>query len=622
MYQIKNSILERDGKKVLALGQSYYPSFHKAKFPVPPEGDRIGEMKKDLRMMAEMGFNHVRFAAIGLTKLGDDGEVIIDTPLVDAMIEEADRCGLSVSVRLQGYAVNLRDFKDVTMIDGNGTAQDMTVWFDFIQTTMHHEGILEDNVTHAQALSRHYAKNPNVVGFQIYNEPHYPGREFFDYHPAAIAAYRRWLVEHDILTKKEAAKYQPPKNRREQGERMWALWRIFSRDSLTMFLDNASNASKAAVGLPTYTCFTSDQGERYNTWRGTDLFANARSMDIVGYTCYRHSMGAANSLLTLIGDIAQCAAELEGKQAWCIELDSRTYIPPHLFNRNTYATMGCGLKGLVYYQWRGDCPVPGVPHPNSCGLLNYDGTKTANFDNGARAVAFLKAMNDYLVNAHRSRDGIGLLHSDYAAFLCDARENNLERRSDPNGVNNSLMDAYTFLYRDLRRAGYTVAITDAAHLDDNAMDVRVLYVPVLELLDTDEREAVDRFCTKGGRVFTCVPGRPFAFREYPVIRGTYQENVYAFQHTIYDIAHLTGIHSQAYSLDPDVLIQMLEGEEYKLMVITNVSSVRESLTARIRLNIPVKEAVCRAMDGDKPVQIVGDEMIIGNITDGAIVILK
>lgn len=623
MYKIQNSILEKDGRRIFALGQSYYPSFHASKFPVPPDGDRIGEMKKDLRMMAEMGFNHVRFAAIGLTKLGEDGRMIIDTPLVDAMIEEAERCGLSVSVRLQGYAVNLRDFKDVAMVDGNGVPQDMSVWFDFIQTTLHHEGILEDNVTHSRALSLHYAKQPNVVGFQIYNEPHYPGKEFFDYHPKAIAAYRRWLTEHEILTEKEAASYNPPKNRREQGDRMWALWRVFARDSMTMFLDNASDAAKEAAGLPTYTCFTTDPVSRTNTWRGCDLFANARSMDIVGYTCYYHAMGPEVYSEMLIGDMAQCAAELEGKEAWCIELDSRTYIPPHLFNRNTYATVGCGLKGLVYYQWRGDCPVPGVPYPNSCGLLNYDGTKTANFENGGRAVAFLREMSDYLVNAHRSREGVGLLYSDYAAFLCDAQENNLQRRGvRGDQINNSLMDSFNLLYRDLRREGYTVTVTDAAHLDANPCGIRVLYVPKMHMLDAEEKAAVDRFRKNGGRVFIGLSTSAFAFKEYPIPEGTYQENVYALSHTIHDIAEITGVHPQAYSLEPDVSLQMLEGEGYKLMVLTNISTVRESLCARIRLNIPVREAVCRAMDGDKTVKIVGDELIIENITDGGIVIIK
>ena len=87
MYCIKNGILYKNGKKEFVLGESYYPSFHPSKFPVPPEGDRYGEMKKDLRMMREAGFNHVRFAALGNVSLGEDGDVCVDTPFIDDMIE-------------------------------------------------------------------------------------------------------------------------------------------------------------------------------------------------------------------------------------------------------------------------------------------------------------------------------------------------------------------------------------------------------------------------------------------------------------------------------------------------------------------------------------------------------
>ena len=124
--------------------------------------------------------------------------------------------------------------------------------------------------------------------------------------------------------------------------------------------------------------------------------------------------------------MAQCAAELEGKESWCIELDSRTYIPSHIYNRNTYALLGSGAKGIVYYQWRGDCPVPGVPYPNSCGILNYDGTKTANFDNAVNMNRFTSDISDLLVSAHRLHEGVGILHSDYAAYYVDACENSDE----------------------------------------------------------------------------------------------------------------------------------------------------------------------------------------------------
>ena len=44
MYKIKNGLMYEDGKKRFALGQSYYPSFHPSKYPVLPDGDRMGEM--------------------------------------------------------------------------------------------------------------------------------------------------------------------------------------------------------------------------------------------------------------------------------------------------------------------------------------------------------------------------------------------------------------------------------------------------------------------------------------------------------------------------------------------------------------------------------------------------
>ena len=63
-YTIRKGVLYHDGRAQIALGQSYYPSYHPQKVPVPPTGDRLGEMAKDLRAMREAGFNVVRMAAL------------------------------------------------------------------------------------------------------------------------------------------------------------------------------------------------------------------------------------------------------------------------------------------------------------------------------------------------------------------------------------------------------------------------------------------------------------------------------------------------------------------------------------------------------------------------------
>ena len=148
MYKIKNGILYKNNKKTFVLGESYYPSFHPCKVPVPPDGDRIGEMIKDLKMMSEAGFNHVRFAALGETFYNADNDsVSIDSPLIDAMCQEADKNNLSVSIRLQGFSVNLRGFTDDNMLDENGKFPDYA-WCDFVRSSPNHQGILEDNFVH------------------------------------------------------------------------------------------------------------------------------------------------------------------------------------------------------------------------------------------------------------------------------------------------------------------------------------------------------------------------------------------------------------------------------------------------------------------------------------------
>jgi hypothetical protein len=298
-------------------------------------------------------------------------------------------------------------------------------------------------------------------------------------------------------------------------------------------------------------------------------------------------------------------------------LDSRTYIPIPVFNRNTYTILGSGCKGIVYYQWRGDCPVPGVPYPNSCGLLNYDGTKTHNYENAANTLKFIQQMNDLLVKAERCHEGVGMLHSDYAAFLCDAGEND-----GHDTKHNSYLMEYTEIYRKLRDAGYNVSITDAAHLDANPFGIKVLYVPHVNMLSPDEAAAVDRFMERGGKVyentFTGHQTMCIGFKLHEKRVKTYEERAYDLSLSVRDIADLTGVHPMAQSLNADACIQMLQGDGCRLMVITNISVTKPQIDASVKLAFPVKRVRAYAMDGEKETAVTGDLVTISGITDGCI----
>ncbi len=207
-YTMKNGILYDNGIPKLALGVSYYPSFHPAKFPVPPEGDRLWEMKKDLKQMEQMGFNFLRTAALGEVFL-DNNEVKTNTHFIDDMANECEKRNIALSVRLNGYITNLRGNTGYEMINHKGE-ESKKAWSVFIEFCLHHKGILRDDRDATKALAKHFTQFPAVVSYQIYNEPHYPRNDVFDYHPLALNAYRKWLVEKGYMSENEAESYVPP----------------------------------------------------------------------------------------------------------------------------------------------------------------------------------------------------------------------------------------------------------------------------------------------------------------------------------------------------------------------------------------------------------------------------
>ncbi len=137
-YKFKDGILYQNGKAIMGFGVSYYPSFYPTKYPVPPTGDRMGEMKKDLRLMKESGFHFLRAAALSDISLGDDGKVVISSPFIDEMAKEAEKNGLGISIRLQGYVMNIRGNTDYLMINNDGEEMRKD-WASFMHSTFFHE---------------------------------------------------------------------------------------------------------------------------------------------------------------------------------------------------------------------------------------------------------------------------------------------------------------------------------------------------------------------------------------------------------------------------------------------------------------------------------------------------
>jgi len=506
-YKIKNGILYENGKATFAFGTSYYPSFHASKYQVPETGDRIGEMEKDFREMRESGIKFVRCAALGNLKRTDEGSgnpataenIAVETPFIDRMAEEAEKAGLGISIRLNGYFTNLSHNTGYEFLNNLGQAMDK-YWTAFMQSSFYHEGARRDNYEATKALAAHFKDYPALISYQIYNEPHYPYNGVFDYHPATIAAYKKWLADKGLPEK------EPPRERPahhcgaidKKDIQDWIHWREFSCMSLVGFLDETAHAAHDAVpGIDCYTCYIGSPACTSYVCDGYTYFDEAKDLSTLGLTMYFNSDGVDYFTFDYAVSLAESAAATYHKHAWCAELDARVHMPYRKFCQETLELIGTGYKGINYYEWRGDYPDKGSPLPDNCGMVHNDGSKTEKFDEAVRLLHYLDKYGERIALSEKHRTGVAMLHSDHAYRYYDSFFGKVKITDN--------ISLYPLLAlstaRELREAGFHADYVRAVDLEKNIFGVKYLFVPSLIALSDEEVTLLKAFEAKGGKVF-------------------------------------------------------------------------------------------------------------------------
>lgn len=617
MYELKNGVLHQDGKPIIAMGQSYYPSFHTAKYPLPPHMDRVGLMKEDIRWMREVGFQFLRVAAIGDLKLEND-EVVIDTPFVDEMLKEADAQGMATSVRLQGYVMNLRDHKDYIMLNNKDEEMEKS-WSAFMQSSLFHKGIIKDNHDSTQALARHYTDMPGVVSYQIYNEPHYPYNGIFDYHPATLAAYQEWRKEQGLEPE------NPPRNRPAEGEspEPWIQWRLFSMQAMSDFLNNSADSAKAAAPKQeTYTCMTSAPLGNGVMEAGIDYFDNGDRMDNVAITSYTHLEGANYYHSAYQYAMCESAAALNGKHAWTIEIDARTHMPARKTPEEVYALLAAGHKGIVFYEWRGDYPDTETPLPDNCGFIFNDGSKAEHYERSVQTVQFVNRYSTLFAAAEKKRDGVALLFSKHAAAYADAY-------LIPGKINMYSVQADQ-AYRELRQAGFAPDIMEARHLEKNVLGAKIVFVPCRrEWLSDKEIAMLNDFEIKGGKVYYFQQANGMSG---DTAFGWWRWNTRRFNNTTSEFRSM--LETQDVIDHCQIVPPMststrhlkggvLEGDGYELIILNNTDPAQRDIAhATVTVNEPFAKATWLTLDGEMPLETEGNTIHLPLVHEGGVIWLE
>lgn len=521
MYTIKNGVLYKDGKPEIGMGVAYYASFHPHKYPVPPDGDREGEMRKDLHHMAKMKFNLVRTSALGEFRY-EDGEVKCSFPFIDKMMEEAQNLDIAALVRLNSYSMNMRnDPKEVLQVNHKGEKMpgiDRT----FVTDCVNHPGVIADNRLATEAIASHFAKYDNVVMNLIYNEPAYSYDDFYDYHPESIKAYRKWLVKKGYKTEEEAEKTEPPRRRPnpDEDDTDWVRFRMFSTEAMSNFLcDLGKYADKGNPKAESLTCMMPVMLEEGGVKLGEDLFAMGDGMDIIGVTDYLPYFGQPVYYSMLYADTLASAAKMNGKNVWAVECNAHTSLSAEEWQREIYGLLGSGMKGLIFYQFRADYDNGKGPEIGMFGILDNNANPTLKYPVIMASNEMVYDISETLATSHHLSSDIGILFSHHACARFDARENGwLDPEVAWTAFDN--FDPGSFIYqfaryniylqnihRELREKQIVPNIVRASDLEKNTLGLKTLIIPSAVGLSDEELEQINAFAKSGGYVFNYQPSK-------------------------------------------------------------------------------------------------------------------
>ncbi len=625
-HEIIDGIYYRDGKPTLALGVSYYPSFHYAKYQVPPTGDRLGNMKLDLADIQKCGFHFVRAAAL-CTPYTENDKVRFESDFIDELARQCDRYDLACSLRLQGYVINFRGNTDYIMKNERDEEMQQS-WSAFMLASFHHEGITRDTMDLTKALAEHYRKFNSVFSFQIFNEPHYASNGIFDYNPCTVSAYKKSLVQRGIMSEEQALRYEVPRSRPTTKEDIeaWVDWRLFATESMGKYLDKFGRAVKeVAPEMDTYTCYTTNHTQNNIANSGATPFDDADGLSTVGITEYTPFEGTNFFHATEILAVAESAATCAGKKAWHVEVDTRMDIPIKNFLVETFAIVGAGFKGLNFYEWRGDYDSEGTPLPDNCGFIHNDRTPSDHFDQKIAMVRLIGRLNDTLVLSSRKRGGVAILYSHHAAMTADAASNPLL-----DGCNRFTQASY-FIYRDLKGQGFSPDFVRAVDLEKNALGVRFLFVPYRDGLSNEEVERIERFIHSGGTVFYFGIHEAMNTNGYDGYRDwTKKEknrSTKAFEGAldIVDLIEEYRLTPLAYTNNRHVFCDVLENEsQYVVTVVNNAKYDKAEQCIELNLTAlePIASATMYTIDSETALKVENNKIQIPELYSGAFIVCK
>lgn len=411
----------------------------------------------------------------------------------------------------------------------------------------------------------------------------------------------------------------PPRRRPTYAEspENWIRWRLFNAEKFNGYLNFLSAAAKRVKPeAETFTCMTCCPVQIGSSMRGADYFRVAEKMDIVGITLYLPCTGAFYYEHARVMDYAESAAASFGKHFWLIEYNAKCDLSPREFEAETYAAIGSGAKGIMYYQWRGDYVFEDSPEPDGFGIVYNDRRPTPKYASAMKMHSLLYAIGGKIVGKERVRQGIGILHSEHANAYFDAVCNG-GNKAAWSGKEENIFSVMN-VYRKFKREFISLCAVRGSELNSLPFAPKALIVPEEEGISEEEKAEIEAFERGGGTVFyydkylDCFKPTDFSGRGYEAyeIADTYSEKIARVE-------------------DKKVDLKFLEdGSEYAVSVVDFAEEERTLRNFEVELLAETDgdEALYYDGDGERKLPVIScgerRKTVIPDLKNGGVLFIK
>ena len=243
-------------------------------------------------------------------------------------------------------------------------------------------------------------------------------------------------------------------------------------------------------------------------------------------------------------------------------------------------------------------------------MVYNDLSKTKKYDKAMKMHEMLYRLSDKLVTKERVRQGIGILHSEYANAYYDAICNG-DNKDAWSGKESSIF-ASMCIYRKFKKQFVSLNAVRAKDLSCLPFKLNALIIPVEKGISKEEQNKINEFVLGGGKVFY--------YDEY--LDAFKPFNFTGRWYTTCEIVDMFGEKIASVS-EKKVDLKFLEdNDEYLISIIDFAEDEREISNLKLTLNAKTSAKTAKFICEDKETELKINDEICGDKNAKTLIIPK